>query len=83
VQQYRGNKNAVFSNSWYVPASWAQKFNDGKPDNLKDFLHPNTSLKLGEETNLSGTDFESIEPVALLREFKRGGKPQLHLVGRV
>lgn len=66
---------AVHEGGFSTSASGAAQWNSG--DNFYDFIMSDMLSEIDEEIGLYESDFEIIEPLALVREFLRGGKPQI------
>lgn len=83
---------AVFQHGWTCTASFALGFYESVPPGrktskeakvLSELVEPWLFDAIETKSNISRNEIEWLVPIALCREFQRGGKPQLFYVGCV
>lgn len=70
---------AVFEGGFHCTASGAAQWCKGS--SFEDFFVNDMYQEIKEEVGLEKSHIDILEPVALCREFLRGGKPQIFFVG--
>lgn len=76
---------AVFDRGWHVSVSFALRFTPDteKAATLHDLIYPQLVARIKEEALIKEGELGILTPLALCREFMRGGKPQLFYAGYI
>jgi hypothetical protein len=79
---YRAKNVAVFANTVHLPTSCAIEWREGKETTFEDLIVSDLVHEIQQEAGLelSKGDYSRPTPIALCREYLRGGKPQLFFV---
>jgi hypothetical protein len=81
----RTREVAIFNmGEWHCTASGAAEWPvdpEQTPESFQAYILDDLYTELREEVGLVGEDLNNILPLALCREFARGGKPQMFFIG--